>query len=138
MFTNYYEVKLQNERDEEVVAKLRLGIGSQIKLNKKYNNEGTRQTLFASVDDPEKFVSVMDEALKWKGNDNTIRSGEELVDLMICNGMLGVFAQQEIVVQLGRVSGLFSEEEADRLLSSVRDDSKRALTKSTEDDNEKN
>lgn len=114
MFVNAYDFEVENLNGEMIPVSLRLGVGSQMKLKKRFN-ESTTSTLFGAVDDIEKFVAVMDEALKWKGNTNKIQSGEELIDLMAANDMLGMVNKQRVITALGRASGLFSEKEKQKI-----------------------
>lgn len=110
MFVNTYDFTLQNADNEEINVSLRLGTGAQIQLKKQFN-ESTTRTLFEAADDIERFNAIMDKSLKWKGNKNTIQSGEELIDLMAANGMLGMIPKQKIITALGVTSGVFSEKE---------------------------
>lgn len=107
---NTYDFEVTNLDGSNIPVSLRLSIGAQIKLKKKYN-EPTTSTLFNAVDDVERFVDVMDLALKFKDNNNLIQSGETLIELMISNDMLGMSAKQHIITAIGRASGLFSSEE---------------------------
>lgn len=110
MYMNAYEIELEKQDGTKVEASLRLNIAAQIKLKKKYH-ESTTQTIFGAIDDIERCVDVFDAALKWAGNTNEIKSGEELLDLMAANDMLGMVAKQQVLTSIGRVSGLFSEAE---------------------------
>lgn len=110
MYMNAYEIELEKQDGTKVEASLRLNIAAQIKLKKKYH-ESTTQTIFGAIDDIERCVDVFDAALKWSGNTNEIKSGEELLDLMAANDMLGMVAKQQVLTSIGRVSGLFSEAE---------------------------
>lgn len=110
MYMNAYEIELEKQDGTKVAAALRLNIAAQIKLKKKYH-ESTTQTIFGAIDDIERCVDVFDNALKWAGNTNEIKSGEELLDLMAANDMLGMVAKQQVLTSIGRVSGLFSEAE---------------------------
>lgn len=114
MFVNAYSFTLENAAGENVEVSLRLGIGAQMNLKKKWK-ENTTNTLFNAIDDVERFIDVMDAALKFKGNENTIKSGEELIDLMAANDMLGMLAKQELITSIGRASGLFSEKEKEKI-----------------------
>lgn len=110
MYMNAYEIELEKQDGTKVAAALRLNIAAQIKLKKKYH-ESTTQTIFGAIDDIERCVDVFDNALKWAGNTNEIKSGEALLDLMAANDMLGMVAKQQVLTSIGRVSGLFSEAE---------------------------
>lgn len=109
MIINAYEFTVESN-GSEIPVSLRLGVGGQLKLKKKWN-ESTTSTLFGAVDDIERMVDVLDNALKYNGNTNTVKSGSDLYDLMVENDMLGMRAKQEIITSIGRASGLFSEEE---------------------------
>lgn len=110
MFVNAYELTLERGNGDTVDVALRLGVGGQLKLKKKWN-ESTTDTLFTAVDDVERFVDLMTQSLNFTGNKNTIESGEELIDLMAMNDLLGMTEKQKIITSLGRVSGIFSEKE---------------------------
>lgn len=110
MFVNAYELTLERGNGDTVDVALRLGVGGQLKLKKKWN-ESTTDTLFTAVDDVERFVDLMTQSLNFTGNKNTIKSGEELIDLMAMNDLLGMTEKQKIITSLGRVSGIFSEKE---------------------------
>lgn len=114
MFVNAYEFEVENAEGKVIPVALRLSIGSQMQLKKKWK-ETTTSTLFNAVDDVERFVDIIDASLKWKGNTNEIKSGEELLDLMAANDMLGMVQKQTLITSLGRASGLFSEKEKDRI-----------------------
>lgn len=110
MFLNQYEIELNDENGAPLKVALRLTIGGQIKLKKRFN-ESTLTTLFTAIDDPERLVEVMTEALTWTGNANTIKSGERLCDLLAGNGLLGMIEKQRIITRLAVVSGIVSEKE---------------------------
>ena len=114
MFVNAFEFNLETADGKEIPVSLRLGVGGQLKLKKKWN-ESTTDTIFNAVDDIERFVDVMQQSLNYTGNTNEIKSGEELIDLMAQNDMLGMTAKQKIITALGRVSGLFSEKEKEAI-----------------------
>ena len=114
MFINAYNFEIENAEGKTIPVSLRLSIGSQIQLKKKYK-ETTTSTLFNAVDDVERFVDVIDASLKWKGNENEIKSGEELIDLMAANDMLGMVSKQTLITAIGRASGLFSEKEKEKI-----------------------
>lgn len=114
MFINTYDIELENAEGKTIPVSLRLSIGAQVQLKKKWK-ETTTSTLFNAVDDVERFIDIMDASLKFKGNTNEIKSGEDLVDLMAANDMLGMVAKQTLLTSIGRASGLFSADEKDRI-----------------------
>lgn len=114
MYMNAYEIDLEKQDGTKVHVSLRLNVAGQLRLKKKYN-ESTTSTIFGAIDDIERCVDVFDASLKWAGNENEIKSGEELLDLMAVNDMLGMVAKQHILTSIGRVSGLFSEIEKEKI-----------------------
>ena len=123
-FANTYDIELTGRDGSPITVALRLNVLAQIKLKKKWN-EGTTDTLFNAVDDIERFVDVMDAALKWMGNANTVLTGSDLVDLMAENDLLGMAEKQQIITSIGRVSGIFSAKEKaaiDKRAGSMFDD----------------
>ena len=114
MFINTYDFTV-DKNGEAVDVSLRLGAGQQIKLKKKWNDEGTTTTLFNSIDDIERFVDVLDFSLKYTGNKNTIKTGSELYDLMAENGLLGMAKKQKIITSIALASGIFDEEEKESI-----------------------
>lgn len=110
MYVHTYDFELTNHNGETTSVSLRLTAGKQIELKKKWK-ESTTTTLFNAADDIERFADVMDAALKFKDNQNAVKSGAELIDLMADNNMLGMVERQKILTSLGMASGLFSEKE---------------------------
>lgn len=110
MYVNAYEFELKRADDSTVNVALRLDIASQIAMKKKFD-ESTTDSIFGAIDDVEKFVYIMDRALNYAGNKNEIKKGEELVNLMIENDMLGMARKQLILTSLGVASGIFSADE---------------------------
>lgn len=95
---------------EPVKVDLRLTLGSQLALKKKYN-ENAISTIFGGLDDPEKLATVFNQALNFKGNENVIKDGEELYDLIADNDLGGLTGFQQILTGIARESGILSEKE---------------------------
>lgn len=108
-----YILKLVKD-GEPVRVDLRLTLGSQLALKKKYN-ENAISTIFGGLDDPEKMVAVFNQALNFKGNENTITDGEELYDLIADNDLGGLTGFQQILTSIARESGILSEKEKEAL-----------------------
>lgn len=104
-----YELNLKRD-GEPVKVNLRLTLGSQLTLKKKYN-ENALSTIFGALDDPEKMVTVFNQALNYKDNENEITDGAELYDLIADNDLGGVTGFQEILSGIARESGLLTEKE---------------------------
>lgn len=118
MFTNHYDITVHNETGASVSVALRLPISAQLELKKKYN-EDTRTTLFEAAKDDEKMIEILTKALNWSGNTNALKSGEDLIESLIDNGDFGIVARQRLMIELGGVSGIFSNKEKDMILGKV-------------------
>lgn len=114
MFVNSYDMTLETASGDSLDVSLRLSIGGQIKLKKRFD-ESTITTLFNAIDDPERLAAIFDEALTWTGNKNTLKSGADLLDIMAGNGLLGMGEKQRIITKLAQVSGILSEQEREAL-----------------------
>ena len=118
MFTNHYDITVHNATGASVSVALRLPIAAQLELKKKYN-EDTRTTLFEAAKDDEKMIEILTKALNWSGNTNALKSGEDLIESLIDNGDFGIVARQRLMIELGGVSGIFSNKEKDMILGKV-------------------
>lgn len=118
MFTNHYDITVHNATGASVSVALRLPIAAQLELKKKYN-EDTRTTLFEAAKDDEKMIEILTKALNWSGNTNALKSGEDLIESLIDDGDFGIVARQRLMIELGGVSGIFSNKEKDMILGKV-------------------
>lgn len=117
MRSNYpgYEMTLF-DGNEEVKVTLRLPILAQINLKKKYPKEATDETgrasamgvILAAMSNEEITVGIFDEALNYKGNTNTIKSGADLYDLLVDNGYRGLESFVPVIANLAYESGIIS------------------------------
>lgn len=111
--------KIELERDgERIEVELRLTVGGQLALKKKYN-ENAMSTILEASDDIEKCVSVFNEALKFKDNHNQIQSGEELYDLLVDNGYKDYNDFSDLLLSIGVESGLITQDKKDKLFNTV-------------------
>lgn len=117
MFTNHYDVTVHTENGDTTLE-LRLPIKAQIELQHKYK-EDTRSTLFDACGDDEKYIEVLTKSLNWTGNKNTVVKGEDLMELLIDNGDMGIVRRQQIMVEIGRVSGIFDDKERDAVMNRI-------------------
>ena len=81
--------------------------------------------IMEAIDDPIAMSELLTEALTWEGNNNKIRSGEELYDEMTANGYSGTEDFLEVILGIAHNAGLLSE--ADR--ARVERSTKRMLRK---------
>ena len=119
MFINAYKLELEKADGSTVAVSLRVGIRGQKKLAAQFGGEATTATFFAATDDLDRLIAILHEALNYTGNDNTIKSGEDLADLLFMNDMLGMLPKQRLLTNIARHSGIFTEVEADALMKAV-------------------
>ena len=107
------------ERDgEEIPVKLRLTLGSQMALKKKYKRTAFA-TIMEAMDDAEVCADVLTEALTFKDNDNTIKEGAELYDLLVDNGYAGYEGIGGLLLSVAAESGIITESVKEKALYSV-------------------
>lgn len=104
--------------DELVVVSLRLTTAGQITLKKRWN-ENTISTLFGAIDDVERLADVLTQALNYPGNQNVIKKGDELADLLADNDLSGIANKQKLMSAIGRASGILSAEEQEKMDKNV-------------------
>lgn len=137
MFTNTHNIELL-DGSTPVTVKLRLSVGAQIELADRWK-ENTIATLLNAGNDINRLNDVLTKALKFKGSDNTIQKGSELIELLADNGLSGMAAKQKLLTAIGVVSGIVSEDEkagldkrTDRVVGRI------TKTDADEEDDEKN
>ncbi len=70
----------------------------------------------SAVQDNEKFIAIINEALSWDGNTNPENiNGEQFYDLLVDNGVLGMDALAGVLFSIASASGLFSEKQMNAL-----------------------
>lgn len=79
-----------------------------------------REVLLEAIDSAESMAVVLTAALNWKGNENPIRDGEALYDLLVDDGWAGSADFGKLIFALGAVSGLWSSEDGDRMFSAMQ------------------
>ena len=89
-------------------------------IKEKYE-EDTLTTLLGGFNEIDKTIDIFDTALNYKDNDNTIKSGEELYDLMVDNDYCGIEAFAKVVTDIAVASGIIKKEQANSVLKSVED-----------------
>ena len=113
-YLNKYNITLEKEDGTTVDVSLRLTTRKMIELKNKYH-ETALQTLMGAIDDPERLVDVLEASLDWKGNQNPIKKGIDLADLLAENDMLGMMGTQKLMTAIGRASNIFSEDEREAI-----------------------
>lgn len=125
MYTNHYDVLLHDDEGNIITAALRLPLAAQIELRKKYGKD-TRTILFSAATDDDMFLTVLNKCLNWAGNANTIKTGEELFERLVDEGLMGIIERQRIIIEIGAASGVFSDKEKEGLMTKV-DSMERAM-----------
>ena len=94
---------------------LRFTVGSQMRLKKEFKDEPL-DIVMSAVQDTEKFIAIVNEALSWNGNTNPEDiNGEQFYDLLVDNGVCGMNELAGVLFSIASVSGLFSEKQMNSL-----------------------
>lgn len=118
MFVNYHTITVTGEDGTPVDVELRLTVGAQITLKKKYH-EDISQIMFSAFTDIEKFVDFLTHSLVYKGSRNTITSGADLYEMLIADGKSGMAARQKLITEIACASGIISESERDGIITKI-------------------
>lgn len=97
------------------VVKLRLTLRGQKAIREKYPDDSVMTTIMDAVDDPEAMDLVLTQALNFDGNDNKIRSGEALYDLLVDNGYEGQEDFLGLMMDIAKGAGLVTQDDRDKL-----------------------
>lgn len=84
-------------------------------------------TLFAvmdALDDMDKQGALFSAALTFQGNENTVQSGFELID-MLADAEYGPLEIKELIVSLAADSGIISKVDAAKLVSAIKTGSEK-------------
>lgn len=111
------ELKVKTENGAEKVH-LRLTCGGQRRLKEMFEDE-TMSILMGAINEIDKMVAVLDTALNYKNNDNSITDGEELYDLLVDNDTCGNEEFAKIITDIAVCSGIIKKDQANSLVKSV-------------------
>ncbi len=99
----------------KTVFQLRFTVGAQMRLKKEFKDEPL-DIVMSAVQDTEKFIAIVNEALSWNGNTNPEDiNGEQFYDLLVDNGVCGMNELAGVLFSIASVSGLFSEKQMNSL-----------------------
>jgi len=99
----------------KTVFQLRFTVGAQMRLKKEFKDEPL-DIVMSAVQDTEKFIAIVNEALSWNGNTNhEAVKGEQFYDLLVDNGVCGMNELAGVLFNIASVSGLFSEKQMNSL-----------------------
>lgn len=115
-----------------ITCNLRLTIKGQLNLKKKYN-ENAVATIFNAIDDLDRQLDVITEALNYSGNENEIKTGEEFLDAFIDDGNCGQEAIAEVLASIARVSGLINDKQCDAIVKYVQNASEEVFAEFDEE-----
>lgn len=113
MIYNAYEVTLRHD-GEDKQFRLRLTVGSQLKLKKLYGEEGV-QLIFAVMNDLEMTLKLLTEALSFKGNENPVTDGEQFYEILVDNGYCGKEDFARLIFKTAVSSGIIKPEQEEKL-----------------------
>ena len=132
MFTKHYDVTVHTAAGAAETIALRLPFASQSALGKKYSKD-TISLILAAATDNDIFVDVLTNSLNWKDNTNTITTGEELVEMLIDEGVIcDDVSRVRLMIGIGKASGFISDAKAtalEREMQAIEDN----LTKEPEE-----
>lgn len=111
------ELKIKRDNATEKVH-LRLTCGGQRRLKEMFEDE-TMSILMGAINEIDKTVAVLETALNYKDNDNTITDGEELYDLLVDNGTCGNEEFAKLITDIAVCSGIIKKTQANSLVKSV-------------------
>lgn len=105
-----YEITLGDK-----TFQLRFTVRAQMNLKKKFNSEPI-DIVLSAVQDNEKFIAIINEALSWEGNPHDAEfNGADFYDLLVDYGVQGMDAIASILFCVASASGLFSEKQLNAL-----------------------
>lgn len=100
---------------DKTVFQLRFTVGAQMRLKKEFKEEAL-EIVMSAVQETEKFIAIINEALSWNGNTNPEDiNGEQFYDLLVDNGVCGMNELAGVLFHIANVSGLFSEKQMNSL-----------------------
>lgn len=116
MFTKHYDVTIHNPASGATeTIMLRLPFVAQTALGKKYGKDTISLILTAATDN-DIFIDILTNSLNWKDNTNTIKSGEELVEILIDEGIIcDDVSRARLLIAIGHESGFISDTKRDVL-----------------------
>ncbi|MBS6559239.1 MAG: hypothetical protein KH355_03065 [Clostridiales bacterium] len=123
-----YEVKLNGKNYQ-----LRITAGAQKELLKE-KEKSFFEILFDCMTDSLNCIDVFDKALNFKGNENEIRTGEELYDEMVDAGYEGAERFYNVVLMTAKTSGIINEDQKKKLEKAMKDMNKGLYDKITDID----
>lgn len=103
-----------DNKGDNVQVDLRLDIDGILALKKKYN-EMTVETIYSAIVEPDKLITILDKALNYPGNTNTIKAGKDLYNLLIDNDICGMEGFWEVLSGIAKESGIISGKMAERM-----------------------
>lgn len=112
----------------ETTVSLRLTASKLEQYIKTFSNEA-QSPLLAVLDAMESVkrkAGLFTAALQYKGNDNTVKDGYVLLDMLADEGYTPLKTQQ-LIIQLAEVSGLVDPDDADSVRDSIEKGNRRFI-----------
>lgn len=117
-----FNLTLKNYDGETIDVSLRLSIGALKALERQYcknRDDMLIETIIMSAFKPTILADVLKEALNFRGNENSIKSGDELYELLVDNGYKGTVDFMGIVADIALTSGVISTEMKDAMINNA-------------------
>lgn len=111
--TSTYDIEIGDR-----TVSLRLTVGSQLKLKKRFKQD-TIDIVLEAANDPEKLLAVFEEALNYKDNENEGLTAEELYDALVDSGIKGINAFADILFKIANVSGILSDKQKEQVKNGI-------------------
>ncbi len=119
MYRSAYTINLTLE-GEEKEFNLRLPVSAQLELKRKHGAEGLSLILKA-VDDLELQTDIITRSLSYKGNENSIKSGQEFYEALVDNGYKGTQKFASLIFEIAAASGVITDEQKIKLSETISD-----------------
>ncbi|MCC8064167.1 MAG: hypothetical protein LIO70_03650 [Clostridiales bacterium] len=121
-----YELELDG-----VTYRLRLTVGGQRRLIKKYKGELPLQICLTAMQDIDRLCAVLEEALHWTNSGNPDISGEDFYELLVDEGYAGVSGIGGQVVCIMAESGMLTAGQRNALLAGLDESLEQAFANLT-------
>lgn len=129
-YAKFHSVTVNDDNGNEINVDLRFTALSELKLKKKYHKDG-KDLFLSAFDDTELFLDILDESLKFSGNENTVKSGVELFERLADTDNLGIFARNLLILEIAAASGVLSEAEKNALKTAVEEERDGVINRKT-------
>lgn len=110
---------LDNGEDVSVSLRLTGNAIKQLENDVRFGKVSAGEIMKLGMDRISCTMAILDKALNFKGNENKVKDGESLFDLLTENGCGGETNIVRLVIEIARVSGIFSNKVCEQLYKAV-------------------